>query len=87
MSNQIASNNSSLWSLLNLLHRKNIHERIPNMRFKHITWLRLSLDEAETEKTPGADSDHHKQTHFCTDNANVWTQTIGVDLCEWFWNF
>ena len=33
ISSQIASNNNKLWSLLNLLHRKNIHEDIPNMRF------------------------------------------------------
>ena len=29
-----------------------MHESIPNMRFKHMVWLRLSLAEAETEKTP-----------------------------------
>ena len=29
-----------------------MHESIPNMRFKHMGWLRLSLAEAETEETP-----------------------------------
>ena len=37
---------------IKLTAQKNIHESIPNMRFKHIGWLRLSLAEAETEKTP-----------------------------------
>ena len=31
---------------------KNIYESIPNMEFKHMGWLWLSLTEAETEKTP-----------------------------------
>ena len=29
-----------------------MHESIPNMRFKYMGWLRLSLAEAEMEKTP-----------------------------------
>ena len=56
MSSQIASNNSYL------LHRKNIHESFPNMRFKQVTWLKLSWPRLRPRKPlPGSGNTNTSQ--------------------------